>query len=96
MLTAAALDLARAVAVIVFALAALVLSCAVLLLVWRKGLASIVVDIRQMRAEVRAINRAVNCVPAGTPPLVERVHQITDKVEAIASTVGAQPDERND
>lgn len=78
-----------AVALVILSLAALVLSCSVLLLVWRRGLASLVVDVKHMRAEVTAINRAVNCVPPGTPPLVERVGEITDQVSAIADTVGA-------
>lgn len=57
--------------------------------------------LRRTRNEVRAVNRAVNNVPAGTPPLVQRVaaverrvdihsRWVTDALQRIGSELGVK------
>jgi hypothetical protein len=98
-------------ALVVTAVAALVLAVAALVLVVRRGLQAFSVRgpggiearLEAVHHDVRQINKAVNQVPANTPPLVDRVQVMERKqdyqllaLRMIAAHVGANlppPDE---
>lgn len=83
-------DVVHPAAAVILAVAILIVAVAAFVLVWRKGFQSAHVDLGPVRVDLEAtrrtvevvarqteaINAAVNNVPAGTPPLPERIAEL--------------------
>lgn len=72
---------------ILLGVAAVMIVASAALLIWRKGFASAKFDLGPIKAELRAINRAVNNVSPGDPTLLERVKRTELRMEWIIRTL---------
>lgn len=92
------------VAALVLAAAVAIFAVSVGLLVWRKGFASVEARMGSMHLTLKAVEEraktidlAVNNVPKGTPPLVDRMTVMerrsvwtVEAIKAVAAVVGAE------
>lgn len=73
----------------IFALAALIAAASMFVLVWRRGFKSLHAEIGKANVTLEAVNKAVNNVPPGTPPLPQRMKQVEEDLREIKETLAA-------
>lgn len=68
----------------IFALAALIVAVSMLTLVWRRAFQRMHAEIGRANVTLEAVNRAVNNVPKGTPPLPARLTAVEESLTKFA------------